>query len=291
MTKLFQNYNTHTIKYAILSFMAFTIFSCEDDPDLGPLPTVEIEVPNFGEANVDISFGNNSSGASGGALTYLWDFGDGTQSTNANPNHEYDNPGQYVVSLTATTEMGASETVMDSVIIGERFLTSVNLFYVDTIAFINLAGDTIIRPWDKDNGPDLLFDLIDQNDNSLNSAGQVIENAPSAALETPVTITASGDFKLSNDTYTVVLADIDENEIGEFTEDEDFDDFEEFDIIVQGTFNPASQNITLNPNSGDPLGGGTLDPGIDPETGEGLVFLTDGSSFVFEIFFQVKLDD
>jgi len=187
--------------------------------------------------------------------------------------------------------MGASETVMDSVIIGERFLTSVNLFYVDTIAFINLAGDTIIRPWDKDNGPDLLFDLIDQNDNSLNSAGQVIENAPSAALETPVTITASGDFKLSNDTYTVVLADIDENEIGEFTEDEDFDDFEEFDIIVQGTFNPASQNITLNPNSGDPLGGGTLDPGIDPETGEGLVFLTDGSSFVFEIFFQVKLDD
>lgn len=290
MTKRNKSISTFLFKTLALLFCSAIIFSCEDEPDLGPLPTVEIEVPNFGEPGTDIEFINNSTGADGGALTYLWEFGDGDQSTNAEPSHEYDAPGEYVVSLTATTERGATETVSDTLIIGERFLTRVDIYYIDTIAFINDANDTIIRPWDKDNGPDLFFDLENQNGDVLNANGQIINNAPPFALETPVSITASGDFKLLNESYTISLFDIDENELGEYPSEEDFDEIEELDVIAFGSFNPTSQNITFNPNSEDPFSG-SFDSGIDQETGEGALAIGDNFSFYIELYFEIKLDE
>ncbi|MCB9232468.1 MAG: PKD domain-containing protein [Bacteroidia bacterium] len=45
-----------------------------------------------------------------GATSYLWDFGDGTTSTLANPNHTYANPGVYQVCLIATNSCGSDTT-------------------------------------------------------------------------------------------------------------------------------------------------------------------------------------
>lgn len=52
-------------------------------------------------------FAYNQSTASG-TVSYLWDFGDGTTSTQTSPFHQYNIPGQYVVCLTIT---GTSGTV------------------------------------------------------------------------------------------------------------------------------------------------------------------------------------
>jgi len=49
------------------------------------------------------SFNNSSSGAT----TYAWDFGDGEESTDANPSHTYATDGNYTVVLTATNACGA----------------------------------------------------------------------------------------------------------------------------------------------------------------------------------------
>ena len=49
-----------------------------------------------------IYFLNLSTGAS----TYLWDFGDGNTSTNANPSHKYSNYGNYNVKLKVTNWCG-----------------------------------------------------------------------------------------------------------------------------------------------------------------------------------------
>jgi cyclophilin family peptidyl-prolyl cis-trans isomerase len=49
------------------------------------------------EAPATIAFKNQSTGAD----AFVWDFGDGTQSTDSMPVHEYMHSGQYVVSLTA----------------------------------------------------------------------------------------------------------------------------------------------------------------------------------------------
>ncbi|WP_283242724.1 PKD domain-containing protein [Marinifilum caeruleilacunae] len=49
---------------------------------------------------MSVQFTNNSSDGE----SYLWDFGDGHTSTEENPNHTYDTPGSYTVSLTTTNE-------------------------------------------------------------------------------------------------------------------------------------------------------------------------------------------
>jgi peptidyl-prolyl cis-trans isomerase B (cyclophilin B) len=44
------------------------------------------------------------------AVTYLWDFGDGTTSTESAPEHRYFASGEYTVRLTATNEKGKSSS-------------------------------------------------------------------------------------------------------------------------------------------------------------------------------------
>lgn len=57
----------------------------------------------------NISFTNNSTGT--GALNWFWDFGDGNTSTIQNPAHTYTTPGNYTVSLAATSSDGCSDTL------------------------------------------------------------------------------------------------------------------------------------------------------------------------------------
>ncbi len=42
---------------------------------------------------------------------YLWDFGDSTTSTNSNPSHIYNTPGNYTVTLIARSNLGCSDTL------------------------------------------------------------------------------------------------------------------------------------------------------------------------------------
>ncbi|RJE74831.1 PKD domain-containing protein [Reichenbachiella sp. MSK19-1] len=46
---------------------------------------------------------------------WLWDFGDGTTSTDKNPSHSYASTGTYQVSLTLTTELGCDGTTTQSI--------------------------------------------------------------------------------------------------------------------------------------------------------------------------------
>jgi len=45
------------------------------------------------------------------AVEWLWDFGDGTYSQEAQPTHIYEQPGSYTVTLTITDEAGCSSTI------------------------------------------------------------------------------------------------------------------------------------------------------------------------------------
>ncbi|ANT63381.1 hypothetical protein AYJ57_23130 (plasmid) [Salipiger sp. CCB-MM3] len=55
-----------------------------------------------------VTFDVDVSDAEGHALSYAWDFGDGTTSTEATPSHTYTGTGVYTVSLTVTDELGAA---------------------------------------------------------------------------------------------------------------------------------------------------------------------------------------
>ena len=65
-------------------------------------------------------------------VTYLWDFGDGSISFNANPSHTYANPGNYVVTLTATTLNGCIHDTSMMVTVHDNPVAN---FVVDPVCF------------------------------------------------------------------------------------------------------------------------------------------------------------
>jgi PKD repeat protein len=87
------------------------------------------------KVNEVIAFkGSDSSDADGDKITFLWNFGNGQTSKDANPNHSYTKQGQYTVTLTVTDsksqvsqtfltiKVGASPTAaMESPTAGSKF--------------------------------------------------------------------------------------------------------------------------------------------------------------------------
>ncbi|MGL5892600.1 MAG: T9SS type A sorting domain-containing protein, partial [Bacteroidia bacterium] len=57
---------------------------------------------NLNTDTLDITYSLVTSNYSTGASTYLWNFGDGGQSTLVNPSYYYNQPGDYTVTLTST---------------------------------------------------------------------------------------------------------------------------------------------------------------------------------------------
>ncbi|GAA5042243.1 hypothetical protein GCM10011506_44470 [Marivirga lumbricoides] len=74
----------------------------------------EFPVANF--SLEDVCFGdpvevNNSSSYGSGALTYSWNFGDGSTSELTAPSHKYAGPGIYSVKLIVSTELGCEDSL------------------------------------------------------------------------------------------------------------------------------------------------------------------------------------
>jgi len=58
-----------------------------------------------------VSFVNTSTGAT----SYVWNIGDGSSSTDANPYYQYNIPGNYIVTLIASNRFGCTDTASDTV--------------------------------------------------------------------------------------------------------------------------------------------------------------------------------
>jgi len=78
----------------------------------------------------NISFTNTSTGP--GTMSYLWDFGDGGTTNQANPIHAYTTPGNYTVTLVAVSDLGCRDTVQ-----------TVNAVVIDTVITVFSIPDSI----------------------------------------------------------------------------------------------------------------------------------------------------
>ena len=72
------------------------------------VPIAEFSGPTVGCTPVTMVFANHSQGM----IASLWDFGDGTLSSEENPSHTYFRPGAYDVKLTVFNDVGNADTLV-----------------------------------------------------------------------------------------------------------------------------------------------------------------------------------
>ncbi len=69
---------------------------------------------SFTTDDLKVNFTNSSTGGFGN-VTYTWDFGDGSTSSEQSPSHTYSSPGTYTVKLTITDAQSNTDTISKSV--------------------------------------------------------------------------------------------------------------------------------------------------------------------------------
>lgn len=86
-----------------------TITITVSSPNLAPQAIATSNVSE-GDAPLEVSFTADQSTDDVGIVSYNWDFGDGTSSTEVNPTHTYTLSGNYMATLTVTDASGLEDT-------------------------------------------------------------------------------------------------------------------------------------------------------------------------------------
>jgi PKD repeat protein len=107
-------------------------------------PTADFSYATTGGNGV--SFFDQSTDVDGTVTGWSWNFGDGNTSTDQNPSHVYASPGTYSVTLTATDNDGATDSVNKSVSVILQYCSSSSssdtmaIIRVDVGSFSNSSG-------------------------------------------------------------------------------------------------------------------------------------------------------
>lgn len=76
--------------------------------------------PSFPEVNETISFTDGSYDHDGQIVSWLWEMGDGTNTTERNPSHSYSEKGAYSIKLTVWDDCGGTSSSRSSIVVGNE---------------------------------------------------------------------------------------------------------------------------------------------------------------------------
>jgi len=165
-----------------------------------------------------VQFTDNSRDPDGTIVSWLWDFGDGTSSTQRNPTKVYTASGTYTVKLTVTDDGGASATVSKLVVVSEAPAPPPGVkpttLTIDPTSFSLASGASrtlmaILK--DNENNPvtgkTILWSatagsISSSSVTDSNGMATATYTAPSVTAQTSVTITATfqGDSQYASST-------------------------------------------------------------------------------------------
>ena len=123
-----------------------------------PEPVSDFTVGSPVCLNSNISFTNNSSISTGSIFQFEWDFGDGSTSSQSNPNHTYLQADTFDVSLIVTSNNGCKDTSTQKVVILPDPVASFSFSNAcpgSDMNFLNLSTSSIPNPtyfWDFGDG-------------------------------------------------------------------------------------------------------------------------------------------
>ncbi len=147
---------TTTGTYSI-ELVASNQFGCTDtmtkDFTVYPLPIADFTISGDTACALQaVNFTNNSTFGT----NYVWDFGDGNTSTDANPSHEYTAPGNYIITLHTYGLGGCGDTVSLSTPIVVHPSPTADFSYVNvqnpdplsgTVEYTNLSSGALSYEW------------------------------------------------------------------------------------------------------------------------------------------------
>jgi len=175
-------------------------------------------VPNPGIVNETISFIGNCNDIDGDIITWFWDFGDNSNSTQQNSTqHMYTQSGQYPVLLNITDNDGNTSTYSHMIDVTYRptanfSINTSNPTTSDTVnltdSSIDLDGSIASWSWDFDDNNGIQEDSTEQNphysytDNGTYTITLNITDNTGATNQTSQTITVLNTPPTANFTYT-----------------------------------------------------------------------------------------
>ena len=129
-------------------------FSGEATVTVHPNPALDFTASLTCDGSVT-RFSNQSAISEGFISNYLWQFGDGSQSTQFNPQKQYYNPDTYMVTLTAVSNRSCAASVTRAVTVHPNPISSFTVMDVCTessMQFINTStvrsGENMTYTWE-----------------------------------------------------------------------------------------------------------------------------------------------
>lgn len=137
--------------------ISLALFSCKKDSGPAPIASFSVNATNL-KAPSKVSFTNASSNA----ISYSWQFGDGSTSFEQSPSHVYELPGTYTVKLKAIGGQGAGiSNTSRTITIEDKPLAA-------TITYVKLTT-LPQRNWDGDGSSADVFFKITNGSTVLNN--------------------------------------------------------------------------------------------------------------------------
>ncbi len=147
--------------------------------------------------------GTTSTDSDGTVDVYEWDFGDGQTGTGATPNHVYENPGTYTISLVVTDNQAATDDVSAAqVVVGEPTASTVS-YVGGAVNQGNVATPNVTTPTTVSAGDRLVLVL------SVNASNRVMSDPTGITGWTVLDTTTSGTMQTR--AYTKIATATDAN--------------------------------------------------------------------------------